>query len=429
MNAMRVVDRMDASPSVAPPLPGTRVRIFLIGQSVSVVGDGLATLAIPLLVLQVTSSPFAAALAAAPRTIGYLMAGLPGGVLVDRLNPRMVLLAADGLRLSVFLVLAVVAYIGVPGVWLILPLAFLAAGAGVFFDTAIAVFVRDLVPDRQLVKVISLLELANQAGLVVGPGIISVIASIFGTRTALLINALTFAVSLVTIFVVKPPSRLNRPPGRQIGAALRNMRADLLAGLRYIRTQRVILLITCLAAAVNFFVAAETLIVFYSRDVLHLSDSRTGVVVACGGLGGVLGAAVASRLVRLAREEVVIVCGIGGLGAALALFGAAGGLLPLAALNLLMTACTICAAVLIRALRQRVVPQELLGRVTATSRMIAFAANPVGAVLAGLITGADGGDPRPVFTVAGLLSVSLAATAWATGLRRPTPPLGGVGSL
>jgi predicted MFS family arabinose efflux permease len=191
----------------------------------------------------------------------------------------------------------------------------------------------------------------------------------------------------------------------------------------------VILVITCLAAAVNFFVAVETLIVFYGRDTLHLSESRVGVVVACGGLGGVLGAAVASRLARHAREEVVIVCGIAGLGAALALFGAADGLLPLAVLNLLMTACTICAAVLIRTLRQRVVPHELLGRVTATSRMIAFAAYPIGAMLAGLITGVDGGDPRPVFAGAGLLSVALAATAWATGLRRPAPPLGCVASL
>ena len=56
-----------------------RPRIFLGGQAVSMLGDGLAALAIPLLVLQLTGSPVAAALASAPRSIGYLIAGIPAG--------------------------------------------------------------------------------------------------------------------------------------------------------------------------------------------------------------------------------------------------------------------------------------------------------------------------------------------------------------
>jgi hypothetical protein len=64
-----------------------RPRIFLGGQAVSMLGDGLAALAIPLLVLQLTGSPVAAALASAPRSIGYLVAGLPAGVL--RLGARL----------------------------------------------------------------------------------------------------------------------------------------------------------------------------------------------------------------------------------------------------------------------------------------------------------------------------------------------------
>lgn len=52
-------------------------RVFLGGQSVSLIGDGLAILAIPLLVLEVSGSPYAAVLAAIPRTVGYLLVGLP----------------------------------------------------------------------------------------------------------------------------------------------------------------------------------------------------------------------------------------------------------------------------------------------------------------------------------------------------------------
>jgi hypothetical protein len=55
----------------------SRSGVFLAGQAVSLLGDGLAILAIPLLVLQLTRSPVAAGLASAPRTIGYLRSSWP----------------------------------------------------------------------------------------------------------------------------------------------------------------------------------------------------------------------------------------------------------------------------------------------------------------------------------------------------------------
>jgi cyanate permease len=80
-----------------------RSRVFLAGQAVSMLGDGLAILAIPLLVLQVTRSPVAAVLAALPGSVGYLAAGLPAGVVVDRLGPWKVLIIGDVIRALIFL--------------------------------------------------------------------------------------------------------------------------------------------------------------------------------------------------------------------------------------------------------------------------------------------------------------------------------------
>jgi len=62
-------------------------RVFLGGQAVSMLGDGLAILAVPLLVLQLTRSPMAAVLASLPGSAGYLAAGLPAGLLADRVDP------------------------------------------------------------------------------------------------------------------------------------------------------------------------------------------------------------------------------------------------------------------------------------------------------------------------------------------------------
>ncbi|MFJ3519115.1 MULTISPECIES: MFS transporter [unclassified Streptomyces] len=415
-------DITTAAPVQPSPLA---LRIFLGGQSVSLMGDGLAILAIPLLVLQVSGSPYAAVLAAIPRTVGYLLVGLPAGALVDRLNPRNVMLAMDAVRFGVFLSLALLAATSQLRVPVILALAFVAAGAGVFFETALTVAVRDLVAEERLVRTNSLLEAANQGAQIVGPGLVGVLSALWGLQVALVVNACTFAVSFATVLhVLRGRKRTNRAPSPPLKEALRGVGGDLAEGFRCLRSLRVVLLVTCLQASANLFLAVGYLLVFYLRDTLHLGTSAASAVVAAGGAGGVLGAAVAVRLGARMRHETLIALSAAGLGVALASLGVATSLVPLLLLNLLLGCSTVTAVVLIRSLRQRLVPRPLLGRVTATAKVAALAASPVGALAGGALTTMNHGDPRPVFMAAGVLSVLTTAAAWTFGLRGGThrPP-------
>jgi hypothetical protein len=88
------------------------------------------------------------------------------------------------------------------------------------------------------------------------------------------------------------------------------------------------------------------------------------------------------------------------------------------AANLLYTWAIVAASVTLRALRQVLVPRELLGRVTAAWRLAAQVVTPIGAVAAGAMTGVLGGDPRPVFAVAGALTIVTVGGAWAAGVWR-----------
>src|SRR6516225_12221005 len=118
-----------AQPGQAGQLGGGRWPrgVFLSGQAVSLLGDGLAVLAVPLLVLDLTRNPLVSALSAASVTIGYLMVGLPAGVLVDRLDAWRVLLVTDALRAAAFAALFGFATAGLLMVWLVLAIAI---GAG-----------------------------------------------------------------------------------------------------------------------------------------------------------------------------------------------------------------------------------------------------------------------------------------------------------
>ncbi|MEU3572589.1 MFS transporter [Kitasatospora sp. NPDC036755] len=399
----------------------SQFAVFLGGQVFSLLGDGLAFLAVPLVVLELSGDPFAAALAAAPRTVGYLLVGLFAGALVDRLDPRATMLVADGVRFSAFLTLALLAHTGGLQVWMVLVLAFLASGAGVFFETALTVAVRDLAQGRRLVRTNSWLEATNQASLVVGPGLFGVLSAFFGLNTALFGNAATYLLSLVTIFAIGRFGGTPAGAGATTRGALRKLRADMADGLRFLRDARLILLLTILQATANLFIAVETLTPFYVRNHLGFGDSALGVVVGLGGLGGVLGAAGAARLATPGRRLGVVALSAVCLGVALALMGLADGLAPLAALNLLVSGSAVLAVVVIRSVRQELVPREILGRVTATARMAALAASPLGAMAAGFLAGLNHSDPRPVFVGFGLLATVTAAFAWFAGLRDHAP--------
>ncbi len=409
----RAVQATRPGPPADPP-SGRTFGVFLGGQLVSLTGDGLAILAIPLLVLDISHSALISALAAAPRTVGYLLVGIPAGAIVDRVNPKSVMLAMDVVRCAVFLALGLLALAGSPPVWLVLALAFLSAGAAAFFETALTVMVRDLATGDRLVRANSYLQMGSQGSLIVGPGVVGALAATVGLQAALFANAGTFAVSFATVLLavrgrIRPAER---PASPRVG-----LLSELAEGFRYLRATRLILIVTCLLATANLFLSVENLIVYYTRDTLDLGSTTVSVVVAAGGAGGLLGAAVASRLATPARQVVLIGAGSAVLGLSLACIGLVTSVVPLIACNVLTSLSAMLATVAIQSLRQRVVPRQLLGRVTATARVGALSAAPLGAALAGALTSANHSDPRPVFVGAGLLAVATTAVAWFAGLR------------
>ncbi|WP_063042597.1 MFS transporter [Nocardia pseudovaccinii] len=389
-------------------------RLFIPGQIVSLFGDGLAVLAIPLLVVHLTHNPTAVALAAAPRMVGYLLAGFPAGPLVDRTDPWHVLIAADAVRAAIFLGLFGMAITGTGLVPVILALAFIAGAAGVFFETALTVVVRDIYRDRELLRTNSFLETASQASLVVGPAVVGLLAATAGSGAALLIDAVTFMVSLATLMGTyrSVPQRIRS------GERRHRLRAEFRAGLRYLASSSIMSSLAVLQLITNLCLAATTLIVFFARDVFGASPGLVGVVAAGGGVGGILGAAMASTVAARYRPVPVCVLGVLLIGVALAVAGIAPGIWWLAASNAVLVWADVLASIVIRTLRQQTVPRELLGRVTSTTRSVVFAAGPVGVVLAGLLTQLDGNNPRPVFLAAAALIGVSAPVVWATGLRR-----------
>ncbi len=399
-----------------------RPRVFLGGQAVSMLGDGLAILAIPLLVLQLTRSPVVAVLASLPGSVGYLAAGLPAGVLVDRLDPWRVLIAGDVIRAAIFLALFGLTGSRSAAAWLILALAFAAGAVTVFSDTALTIAVRDVFAGARLMTANSWLESANQMGQIIGPSAAGLLAAAGLLHLSMLIDALSFLVALASILGVRRAYD-GGPRASKSPTDWRALRRELADGIRYLAATRVLFTLLVFMLVLNLCLGADKLIIFFTRNTLHLPPGQVGLVVTAGGVGGLVGAAGASRLCRWLGPLPAVTLGAASSGLALLLIAAATSMPVVLAGNLLYTWAIIVASVTMRSLRQVLVPRDLLGRVTASWRLGGQGVTLAGAILAGALAGVLGSDPRPVFAAAGSLTLLTVAVAWFAGLRREQLPV------
>lgn len=263
----------------------------------------------------------------------------------------------------------------------------------------------------------SWLEAANQGGQVIGPSVAGLLAATGLLRGTMLIDALTFLISLASLVALRGGYRAAARTGPS-ASSLAALRRDVADGVRYLAATRLLLALMGFVLVLNLCLGADKLFVFFAKDTLGLSAWQVGLVLTVGGAGGVLGAAATGWWCRrLGPLPAVASCAIAS-GVALIAASAAWSMPVMMAANLLYCWAIVAGSVTLRALRQVLVPRELLGRVTAAWRLAAQIVTPIGAVAAGAATGALGGDPRPVFAAAGVLTIVTVGGAWAAGVWR-----------
>jgi MFS family permease len=370
----------------------------------------MAILALPLLVLARTGNPLWAALAASPQPLAYVLVGLVAGAIVDRRDSRRTMITCDCIRAAIFGIIAWLTWTGDFSAGLVLVLAVLAAASGVFFDTASAVLVQRMLHSSYLVGGNARLELSNQFGHLLGPALAGIMATAVGMRGCLLLNTASYSASLATLALIPGSRRFTRSPQP---LSLRQITTDLSGGISYLRADRCVRTISLLQTVVNFAVGAETLIVFFASRTLHGNPVSVSLVVSSAAAGGILAALIAGPAGRRWAAWRIIIGAIFALAASLLLASQADTLTWLGAANFGIGCAGVLATIHIRALRQRVVPADFLGRVTSAARTLAVVAYPAGAVLGGWLTAATGRSPRAAFALAGILGFASAGIALA----------------
>jgi MFS family permease len=395
---------------------GSRFAKLWAASTTSALGSGLATIAAPLFVASRTSNPLIVSGATGAAWLPWLLFALPGGVLVDRVDRRRLMVAIDWIRVAVMSVLATAILTGHASIGLLYAALFVINTGEVVFRSASQAMIPAVVPRASLERangwLIGGTVLMQQ--MLAGPlaGFLFAVAAGF----PFLANAGTYASSAVLVGLVAGTYRAapRAPAGADAGpgaGALRSLRAEIGEGFRWLAHQRLLRTMAVLIGLLNLTLTAATaVLVLLARERLHLGPVGYGLLFTCEAVGGILGSVIGDRLIRWVTATWTIRIGLlieAALHLSLATSRSAYFIgVMLFAFGVHASLWSIVGS----SLRQRLTPPDMLGRVGSTTLFIAAGGNCVGALLGGALATRFG--LTAPYWVAFVVAVIVSASTW-----------------
>ncbi|MPY36716.1 MFS transporter [Streptomyces adustus] len=389
--------------------------IFWAAQTLSVLGDSFALIALPLLVLQATGSLARMGLLTAVGGAASVLAALFAGAVVDRVDRRRLLIGCDLVRMVLYGVIPLVWLFG-PQVWLLYTILPLCEAVGMLFAVGYVTVVRTLVRGVRLTEANGRLNATAAAAGVLGPLGAGLVAAWTGPATAVAVDAASFGVSAACMVLVRFQGRAGGGADRPAERA--GLWRDLRAGVSFLYGHPVLRALTALLFVFSFLtLGLNDLVIYHVKHDLRHDDDTVGTVMAVGALGTITGSLLVARVRGRFGLGATWTGSVAGCGLAFAGLGRAADIPVVAALSAAFLACVAVAGTCSLSLRQEVTPEHLLGRVTSAFWTIQYAAAPVGAVV--LTGAAQRWGTAPVGLVAGTACVLIAIAALFTPLRGP----------
>ncbi|GAB2174693.1 MFS transporter [Dongia sp. agr-C8] len=362
-------------------------RALMAAFAVSSIGTKVAREAVPLTaVLVLQAGPGALSLLGVAATLPVLVLGLFAGVWVDRWRRRPLMIAADLLRFAAVVSVPIAAWCGLLTMGQLLLVVTAVAALSLLFTAADAAYLPSLVAPGRLTQANAARETIDATAEIVGPPMGGLLVQLLTAPAALLIDAISYLASALFLLRMK-----HVEPAAPAPTTRRRVLQEIAEGLGALWRDP-ILRPLLLARAIRTFFGGMVgpFYVLYVVRQLGVSPAMMGILIACGGVAALAGAASVPWL------NARVPAGPGLIGAfaiktvGLAMLPLAGLmpalLLPLLVLQqLLQDSVTSWFAVNERTLRQKRVPNAQLGRVAATIAVVNDGPVPLGALIAGLL--------------------------------------------
>jgi MFS family permease len=368
-------------------------RRLWIGQTISVFGDEVSRIGLPLVaVLTLGADAAQMGYLTAVGLLPHLLFSMPAGIWLDRVHRRRRLMIwADIGRAGLVATVPVAYVLGVLSMTQLYVVGFLGGTLAVVFDLSWNTVFVAVVRRGRFVDAISLLNGSRSMAYVAGPTVGGALVQVLGPPLAMLADALSYLGSVVFLRRIQSPE----PP---IEPEEGGLRERLLAGLAFILRDPIMRPTLLAVATINLFnLAFAALFILYTTTELGVAPGILGLVLGSGAVGGLIGAVVASRVGRRVGLGPAYALGCVLFTLPLLLVQIADAGMPMPVILALLFAYEFGAGLGVMILDINVgailsarIPDRIRSRSSGAFRFINYGVRPIGALLGGLLGAAIG---------------------------------------
>lgn len=380
-------------------------RLFWIGAFLSNIGTWMQAVAQGWLVLKLTNSPFWLGLDAFVATAPGFLFTLLGGVFADLVDRRRLLLYTQVVAGVAALGLAILVWTNVVNRWMVLGFSFVTGCCMAMASPSFLAMTYDLVGREDLANAIAMNSTQFQLSRVVGPALAGVAFRVFGLAGCFFANAVSFIAVIVSLRMV----RAERDP--QVAAhSVRDRRAlwrDLVEGFSYVRNRpRVSALL--MLSAVNSLCGAPyfAMVPIYARDIFRLGETGLAVMMGTAGAGAFGGALLVAYLGDFRRKGWFVLGGAILFGICITNFALSTNLTFSLIFLFGLGFALVVSVAITNTLLQKLVTDQMRGRVMSMFIMSFLGTMPIGNIVAGALSNHFG--PQKILAAGGIIVTTFA---------------------
>jgi MFS family permease len=394
--------------------------LFWSGAFLSNTGTWMQAVAQGWLVLQLSNSPFWLGVDGFMATAPGLVLTLAGGVFADLMDRRKLLIYTQVVAGLAALTLGILVLTHVVQVWMILCLSFVTGCCMSLAGPSYMALVFDLVGHEDLANAIALNSTQFQLARVLGPVGAGVGFKLFGLAGCFIANAVSFVFVVVAMTQVK----FHRPDASD-GPAPRSMKekgvfiGDLKDGFRYVAGRPRVSMLLLISAVASLFGAPYIFMTpAFARDVFHMGETGLAVLMGMAGAGALFGALFLAYLGDFRRKGWFVLGGDLAFGSCLICFSLSTRIGLSLVFLFALGFGIVCAVAVTNTLLQKLVTDEMRGRVMSMFMLSFIGAMPIGNLIAGAASHSFG--VQKTLAAGGcIIVIFVAIVAWRSpGLRQ-----------
>lgn len=385
--------------------------LLFLGKLVSQLGDVIYNMAIGWYILTITNSALQMSIYMAIGTVVYVIMGPIGGVIADRHDRKMLIIWMDYIRGAAVALTGVLMYLNIQSIYMLYITSAILSICGAIFVPASNALIPNIVEKSQLTKANSMSATIQSISGIVGLVAGGVLYALIGIKAIFVLNAVSYVIcGILENFIILPKdcnkqlqenmcegqSSLNNKEGTLIG----NMVKELLESYKYIRNEKGFFSLIMFSTVINFILTPVFAIYvpYIFNQVLKTSPQRYSFVSAAFSIGFLLGAAIVSliskgekvnKLVRLCNVGITAIIAAMYIVMKLYLLKGISSFIVLILFIILFLALGATLSMMnipLMVVVQKIIPNEMLGRISALLNTLSMLAMPLGMIIGGTLT-------------------------------------------